>query len=148
MKPDPRLAKPKPPTVYKTRVLDLIDRLSKDPDVLRRSIDQLKKGDSLIQVGAVSGVVEGDDQRKDHIEQHWLGDARRQQVFATALIRAGELALERGLPIDAYWVFAGSRFEVAVSHNREQVTLLVVTPLPDVPTQGDAPPHPRIEIFR
>ena len=146
--PKSPLAKRKPPTVFKTRVFDLIDQLSGNPDVLRRAVGDLRKGASLIHVAVRSDAIEDDEERKRHIEEHWIGGEHEQQVLAQALIRAGELALERGTPVDAYWVFAGSRFEVAVSHNEQQVTLLVVTPFPDVPTEGDAPPHPRIEIFR
>jgi hypothetical protein len=145
--PDPPLAKSRPPTVFKTRVFDLIDQLSGNPDILATAVGALQKGSSLIDVGVLCGAIEDDEERKGHLEEHWIGGEREQRVLSRALIRAGELALERGVPVDAYWVFAGCRLEVAVSPGPRQVTLLVVTPFPDIPTDGDAPPHPRIEIF-
>jgi hypothetical protein len=143
---DPR-AKVKPPGVFKTGVFELIDRISENPEVLKRAVRELKKGKSLIEVGVLSGVIEDDEERKRHLEEHWIGGRRDQQVLTRAVIRAGELCLERGVPADAYWIFAGSRLEVAVSHNDRQVTVLVVTPYPDVRTEGEAPPHSRIEMF-
>jgi hypothetical protein len=141
-------AKAKLPTVYKTDVFERIDRASEDPDVLRRAVEALKKGASLLEVGAQSGTVRGDEEREGHLDAHWLGDEHERGVLTRALVRAGELALEHGVPIDAYWVFAGSCREIGVCYNGRQVTMLVATPFPDVPTEGEAPPHPKIEIFR
>jgi hypothetical protein len=146
--PQPSPKKLRPSTVCKTLVFELIDRLSTDREALASAVEALRSGESLIEAGVLSGVIEDDDERKGHIGAHWIGGQAEQRVLTEGLIRAGELALEKSVPVDAYWVFAGNQFEVAVSHNQQQVTLLVVTPYPDVPTQGDAPPHARIEIFR
>lgn len=145
-KPAP-VAKEKPPTLFKTEVLEGIDRASQDPALLRRALDALREGVPLLEIGTRTDTVRGDDDRRAHLDAHWLGDEHDRGVLTRALIRAGELALEHGVPIDAYWVFAGSRREIGVSFNERQVTLLIVTPFPDIPTQGEAQPHPRIEIF-
>ena len=147
-------AKLKPPTVYKTRVFDLIDRVSGDRALLERAVAALRDGASLVDVGVASGTIEDDRKRKTHLDEHWLGGKPAQRVLGQALLRAGELALERRLPIDAYWVFAGKRLRAAVSWNEQQVTLIVVRPLPKVPRKlraakrAKTKPHPRIENFR
>jgi hypothetical protein len=136
------------PTVFKTRVFDLIDRASQNREVLSQALSELKQGKSLLEVGISAGTIEGDEDRRRHLDAHWLGNQHERSVLSRALIRAGDLALEHRMPIDIYWVFAARRFEVAVSWNRQQVTVLVIRPFPNIPTHGEAPDHPQIEIFR
>jgi hypothetical protein len=160
-----KAAKQKAPTVWKTEVFQLIDRLSSDRALLERAVTALRDGASLVDVGVASRALEGDDERKKHVAKHWLGDERLQRVLGQALLRAGELALERRLPIDAYWVFAGKRPRAAVSWNDRQVTLIVVRPAPTIPKKVQKakkqarskreegpgpppPPPPQIEQFR
>jgi hypothetical protein len=145
--PQPSQKKPILATVAKTRVFDLIGRLSTDPDALQPVVEALRNGTSLIEAGVLGNVIEDDEQRKAHIGAHWIGGDREQRILAQALVRAGELALQDGVPIDAYWVFAGDQFEAAVCRSQQQVTVLVVTPYPNVPTEGEAPPDTRIDVF-
>jgi hypothetical protein len=144
---DPDTTSPQPPTVAKTRVFELIERLSGNRELLERSVTALRAGGSLLDVGVLSGAIEGDAKRKAHLEEHWIGGERAQRVLGQALLRAGELALERRLPVDAYWVFAGRRLEAAVCHNERQVTLIVVTPYPSNGGMKLLQPRPYIEIF-
>jgi len=141
-------AKGRPRTVWKTEVFRTIDRLSRDRAAVERALGDLRRGESMLEVGARNRLIEGGDERMRHLAEHWLGDEQAGRVLRRGLIRAAELALERDLPIDAYWVFAGSSLEVAVATNDRQITLIVVTPFPDVPTEGEEPAQPGIELFR
>jgi len=140
--------KRRPRRVWKTEVFRAIDRLSRDRAAVERALEDLRRGGPMVEVGARNRLIEGGDERMRHLAEHWLGDEQAGRVLRRGLIRAAELALERDLPIDAYWVFAGSSLEVAVSANDRQITLLVVTPFPDVPTEGEEPAQPGIELFR
>ena len=148
MKIEGGIAKLRPRTVWKTEVFRTIDRLSRDRAAVERALDDLRRGESMVEVGVRNRLIKGGDDRMRHLAEHWLGDEQAGRVLRRGLIRAAELALERGLPIDAYWVFAGSNLEVAVSANDRQITLIVVTPFPDVPTEGEEPAQPGIELFR
>lgn len=141
-------AKARLPTIFKTRVFEEIDRISGDPAAVRAAVASLRDGAALLQTAVERGAVEDDAERRAHLEAHWIGDPAQQEVLRRALVRAGELAIEHRVPLDTYFVFAGAKREIAVSWNERQVTMIVVTPFPDVPTGGDAAPHPRIEIFR
>ena len=145
-------AKLTPRKVWKTEVWKLIDRLSRDPKALEKAVAELKGPASLIEVGVRNGYLRDDPERTGHLEEHWLGDAHAQRVLREGLIKAGERALELGVPVDAYWVFAGDRLEVAVSQNDRQITLLVVTPFPGdsggFESEGEAAPQEGIEIIR
>ncbi len=143
-----RNAKLRAPTVYKTEVFERIDRLSRDPEQTRRAIESLRSGSGLLDVASEAGAIGGGDGRREHLERHWLGSETDREVLRRALVRAGELVLEHRVPADVYWVFAGDRREVGVSYSGQQVTVIVVTPFPDVETEGAAPDHPAIEIFR
>lgn len=147
-KTGPIIAKARAPLVHKTRVFEAIDAASRSPETLQRALDALRSGRDLLDVGAASGTVEGDAERREHLDAHWLGDEADRAVLRDALCRAAELCVEYGIPADCYWVFAGSERSVSVSRSAEQVTVLVVTPHPDIETEGEAPCHPSIEIFR
>jgi hypothetical protein len=151
-----RKANSKPPTVWKTRVFELIDRVSSDRALLERAVAALRSGASLVDVGVASRTIDDDPDRKQHLADHWLDGKRLQRVLGQALLRAGELALEHRIPIDAYWVFSGKRPRAAVSWNDRQVTLIVVRPAPKIPRKlragklvdAKARPEPQIEQFR
>jgi hypothetical protein len=147
-----RSAKLKARTVWKTEVWKHIEGLSRDRTALENAVNALKGSASLIEIGVRNGSIGDDSDRARHIEEHWLGDDRSQRVLREGLIKAGERALELGVPVDAYWVFAGERLEVAVASNERQVTLLVVTPFPGdaggFASEEEAPPQDGIEIIR
>jgi hypothetical protein len=147
-----RSVKLKARTVWKTEVWKLIDGISRDRTALENAVNALKGPASLIELGVRNGYIGDDPDRARHIEEHWLGDAHGQRVLREGLIKAGERALELGVPVDAYWVFAGDRLEVAVSENERQITLLVVTPFPGdsggFASSEEAPPQDGIEIIR
>lgn len=64
-----------------------------------------------------------------------------QPIIRQGLIKAIELAMERKLPLDSYWVTmgdipqAGQYFHVIITCSPQQVTRLILTPLSDPPDQ-------------
>lgn len=70
----------------------------------------------------------------------WWHDCQpTQPIIRQGLIRAIELAMERTLPLDSYWVAigdmpqAGQYFQVIITCSRAQVTRIILTPLSDPP---------------
>ena len=137
--------------VRKTEVLKQIDELSKDRGALRKVVSDLREKSTapLLEIGALHRCVDGDHERKQHLQEHWLADQHSEAVLREALLTAGERALELNLPTDSYWIFAGDRFEVAICESSQQITLLIVAPFPaGIRTEGEAPPQQGIQLFR
>lgn len=90
----------------------------------------------------------------NYLRRYWFDEAqgwwRSQQpiepVFCQGLIKALQEAInnpitiavedpaqgkrQKALPIDSYWLVVGERFEMTICRSLQQVTLLILTPLP------------------
>ena len=147
---DPIMAKLGTRTVSKGTVLRRMDGLSRDRRIMAKALADLEKGEAgLADLGVNNGYVESTPEEHDHIRDHWLRDPADAQALRNGLILAAKRALKLNLPVDSYWVCAGSRLEVAVCESDRQITMLIIAPFPSVlEATGDALPDPEIEIVR
>ncbi len=141
--------------IAKGGILGRMDLLSRDRERVAKALAGLREDVEvpLVTLGVEFGYVldgrsegkgvDGDEAR--HLAQHWFDPENGwwrdspdvEQIFRQALIKAGELALEHRLPVDTYWICAGERVEIDVTLSREQVTMIVKTPMPPTPIPDD-----------
>ena len=135
--------------ISKPEVLRRMDMLSRNPDVMAAALKAIESqpGTPLIELGLAHGYVDPKPGERDHLARDWF-DVRDgwwknmpaiEPVLRAAFIRAGRLALEAKLPVDAYWIRGGDRFEVAMGKSDSAIVLLFLSPLP--PTAGKMPVH-------
>jgi hypothetical protein len=71
----------------------------------------------------------------------WPDHQPIEPIVRQGLIKSIELAMERSLPIDSYWVCGGDQVQVIVTCSNYQVTRLILTP-PISPETAPATPGP------
>jgi hypothetical protein len=138
--------------IAKGNVLRQIDNISKGSDRDQKIADFLEalKGSDPDYVGILATHAKLDKADEAHLRQHWFptnpkvsGWWSEHQPIAPlvrdSLILAFEIAQERGLPVDCYWLCPeGDQFEVSVTWNERQVTRIILTP----PTLYESPKQP------
>lgn len=147
---------PMPGNVAKGNILKDIDKASTQLSRRDRIIDKLHNTtDTLVQIGTDSQVNVIDkvkkyhfkNQNKDkteeqHLDEDWFRDWWKQQllqpihpILRRGLRKAFDLSKnnshKKDLPIDCYWVCAGTTFEVVIGQNDRQVTVLILSPPPE-----------------
>jgi hypothetical protein len=69
----------------------------------------------------------------------WRDHQPIEPIVRQGLIKSIELAIERNLPIDSYWVSGGDQLQVIVTCSNYQVTRLILTPSIAAETTPAAP---------
>ena len=135
-------------SIGKGPILTALDHLvnEADPETIRGFVESLQAiaegGGSLGGFARQLGFL--DEGQMAHLERDWFGEVGYwaelqpvEPVLVASLIQAGHLVLDdpesgkprsQKLPLDCYWVRAGSDFEVSIMPNERQVTLLLLTP--------------------
>lgn len=140
-----------PPAVFANRKGDILSRVDRFLNAVKRS--DLKKIGAFLRTlpresPGFGQVLRGFDKSPlrgsalKHVEQHFFGaegkayfDDDFEAIFVQGLITAIDAMLEgkpsgKPLPIDSYWLVAGTDCQVVVTQSKQQVTLLLVTPPP------------------
>jgi uncharacterized membrane protein len=119
----------------KPPILQRMDRLARDPEIMRAALAAIESQPltSLLQLGVEHGYVADE---RDHLERDWF-DAENgwlkdlpaiEPVLRSAFVRAAHLALERGLPVESFWIRGGDRFEVGIAVTERAVIQLFISP--------------------
>lgn len=116
-----------------------MDKLSCDREVVQAALRDLsrKRGASLLDLAVLHNYVrrgaEAEHVRGDWLnaETGWWQDLPAvEPILRAAFIKAGNLALRHRLPCDSYWVRGTDEFQVVVCKSKNQITMLICSPLP------------------
>lgn len=124
-------------------VLRSIYRLSRKPGarpVIEKTVSDLVDGDSVPEAGLNNKWLtqKAHDHMKAWITEYETKVAEAGDILRWGLVKAGRLAVKRNevRPIAPYWLcpkgFPDNRFEVAVLPTHEQISMLVLTPMPAI----------------
>ena len=129
---------PYPGTLTKGTVHKKVEQLvNGNQQALEDLLDALKdeKQDYVDILQRLAGVTQ---QEAAQLCQTWYGPQcwwpahhPMAPIVRESLIQALELARDRRLPINSYWLCAGDQFRVIVTHDNLQVLRLILTPLPN-----------------
>jgi hypothetical protein len=85
---------------------------------------------------------------RDHLANHWFSGPKSYwpdgpnvaSTFLDGLDKALTLSIQnakdsRALPLDSYWLVSGDAFRVVAMASAQQVTMLVITPVPKPPDE-------------
>jgi hypothetical protein len=123
---------------------DLSDRVRSAPDDVTqlvatlRELDGIADGEArMARIRELASQLVGDEHARHYIGdwlRAWWGDSEAAEpALRRGYVEALSRALERNHAVDGIWVAgAAERVEVVVLENRQQVTMLVLTPaVPD-----------------
>jgi len=138
-----------PPSVSKPAILRRMDRLARDPKVMEAALHDLQTQPDkpLLDLGLLHQYVETAGGEAEHLRKDWFDHEHGwwqhlpaiEPIARAALIKAGELAVERRLPVDCYWIQGHDTFEVAICVSDVQITLLFMSPnIPPIVIPGAA----------
>jgi hypothetical protein len=111
----------------------VLKKRPREPDEFAKTLDKERS------LGVVTKADEVDE--RQHVLKHWFSqevnegwwpthpDQPVEHLLRKALIEALDVAVQKDLPVDTYWICAGDHpFEAFVCWNKRQVTLLILTP--------------------
>ena len=127
-------------SISKPPLLRRMDELSRRRDVVEAALHDLQRRGkaSLLDLGLLHRYVRNTAAESAHLRRDWFDSTAGwwkdlpavEPVLRAAFVKAGKLILKHKLPVDAYWMRGGERFQVVITKSAQQITMLFVTPDP------------------
>ena len=134
-----------PDPIVKGPILKGLDKVSKKPNLnFAQILADLQSPMPLADICIKYGVIAAGGAEEQHLRTHWFnanGWWPQAQpigpVVRKALIKAVELVRDKKLPLECYWICANMTnqgpVDVSVAASDQQITLLLLTPMPPPP---------------
>jgi hypothetical protein len=118
--------------VYKTTNAEYLDRALESPDLVREALERLTKASSLVEraEALVSSRDLPDNSARDLEDfSDRMDSGTFEQIVGAGFTEAMRLAIQRGQPIETFWVTAtGADFELHICEGHRSVVLFFFVP--------------------
>lgn len=119
----------------KGKLLRKMDVFCQSVDNCRITLDRIEQGDDILQIGLDHKVLSKTDASNlakfwfnDEPPGHWPHYPNKAEIVTAGIVKALDLAVKGGKPVETLCISNGDTFQAGVSESPQQVTLMIITP--------------------